>query len=108
MDDQEKQLDEVERSIQSVAGLQMKLAVKTKSKVQPGESKRYPAETCGLVKAVIPNAVSGYYWILPKCASEPVRAWCDMPSAADYVVWNAGRDFGASVKDKIGSVDDIR
>ncbi|KAH7650306.1 hypothetical protein FG379_003378 [Cryptosporidium bovis] len=73
---------------------------------EAGDEPNFPAEDCYSISARNPNAVSGFYWILPRCAPEPIRVWCDIKFGASYYIWNDGGIPGASTP--VSSVSDIR
>ncbi|KAL7069268.1 hypothetical protein ACR3K2_02030 [Cryptosporidium serpentis] len=73
---------------------------------QMGDVFTIPAEDCYAIAAKNPSAVSGFYWILPRCAPEPLRVWCDIKHGASYYIWNNNATPGMSTF--ISSVSDIR
>ncbi|KAH8741485.1 hypothetical protein FG386_000255, partial [Cryptosporidium ryanae] len=73
---------------------------------EAGDEPNLPAEDCYSISARNPNAVSGFYWILPRCSPEPIRVWCDIKFGASYYIWNDGGIPGASTS--VSSVSDIR
>eukprot|EP00388_Colpodella_angusta_P004523 GDKJ01014826.1.p1 GENE.GDKJ01014826.1~~GDKJ01014826.1.p1 ORF type:complete len:1043 (-),score=276.90 GDKJ01014826.1:1405-4533(-) len=75
----------------------------------PGSTRASPAETCAEVARVRGGAAaSGFYWILHKCGTAPIRAFCDFENGGMYYVWNANRTPGRSIKDKVETVEDVR
>ncbi|PFH37677.1 F5/8 type C domain-containing protein [Besnoitia besnoiti] len=75
-----------------------------------GDSASYPAEDCYAVKSQDPAAASGFYWILPRCAPEPLRVYCDMKSATSMFFWNGapGAKPAGNINDKVDSLGSIR
>ncbi|KAF7458590.1 F5/8 type C domain-containing protein [Cryptosporidium felis] len=73
---------------------------------EPGDEPSFPAEDCFSITARNPNAISGFYWILPRCSPEPIRVWCDTKFGASYYIWNDGGSPGASTP--VSSISDIR
>ncbi|KAL5367487.1 CpCCp1-like protein [Cryptosporidium parvum] len=73
---------------------------------EPGDEPNLPAEDCFSIASRNPNAISGFYWILPRCAPEPIRVWCDIKFGASYYIWNDGGNPGSYIS--VTSVSDIR
>lgn len=78
--------------------------------VFPGDSSSYPAEDCSVIKNLKENVDSGFYWIKPRCASEPLRVFCDMNSGSSIYIWNGNlsREPDQLITNEINSVEDIR
>ncbi|CAG9474050.1 unnamed protein product [Plasmodium vivax] len=76
----------------------------------PGDSSSYPASDCSVIKNVQEIPQSGFYWIKPKCAPEPLRVYCDMVSSTSLYVWNGNppKHSDHLISSIINSVDDIR
>lgn len=51
----------------------------------PGLSQEHTIEDCYSLKSLFNKATSGFYWVLPLCAPNPLRAYCDVASGATYV-----------------------
>ncbi|KAL8446025.1 hypothetical protein Emag_004877 [Eimeria magna] len=49
-----------------------------------GLSQEHPVEDCYTLKTLYNKATSGFYWVLPLCASQPLRAYCDISSGGTY------------------------
>ncbi|KAL8271299.1 hypothetical protein Esti_004738 [Eimeria stiedai] len=64
-------------SSESVAGA-------TASSTMRGLSQEHPVEDCYTLKTLYNKATSGFYWVLPLCASQPLRAYCDISSGGTY------------------------
>ncbi|XP_026193943.1 uncharacterized protein LOC34617699 [Cyclospora cayetanensis] len=46
--------------------------------VIPGDTEEHPARDCYAIKLQVADAVSGFYWVRPRCAHKALRAYCDM------------------------------
>ncbi|KFH14020.1 F5/8 type C domain-containing protein [Toxoplasma gondii MAS] len=75
-----------------------------------GDSASYPAEDCYAVKTQDPSAASGFYWVLPRCAPEPLRVYCDMKTATSMYFWHGtpGAKPGGNINDKVNSLASLR
>lgn len=78
--------------------------------LKPGDTRALAAEDCYLIKSRNPEASSGFYWLAPRCSSQPFRAWCDMDTGAMYYAWNGLplRKPSTSILSLVTSVDDVR
>ncbi|KAL8438118.1 hypothetical protein ACSSS7_000483 [Eimeria intestinalis] len=56
----------------------------TGSSTMRGLSREHPVEDCYTLKTLYNKATSGFYWVLPLCASQPLRAYCDISSGGTY------------------------
>ncbi|KAL8454506.1 hypothetical protein Emed_000227 [Eimeria media] len=56
----------------------------TASNSMRGLSKEHPVEDCYTLKTLYNKVTSGFYWVLPLCASQPLRAYCDISSGGTY------------------------
>ncbi|GAW82718.1 LCCL domain-containing protein [Plasmodium gonderi] len=76
----------------------------------PGDSSSYPASDCSVIKNSQEIPQSGFYWIKPKCAPEPLRVYCDMLSSTSIYIWNGNSSKSPDhlITNIINSVDDIR
>ncbi|KAL8424874.1 hypothetical protein Efla_002993 [Eimeria flavescens] len=62
----------------------------------PGDSVEMPAEDCFEAKQSDPEAASGFYWILPRCAPQPLRVFCDMTTSTSMYFWRNDGDASAA------------
>ncbi|SBT43802.1 LCCL domain-containing protein [Plasmodium ovale wallikeri] len=76
----------------------------------PGDSSSYPASDCAVIKNIQEIPYSGFYWIKPKCAPEPLKVYCDMDSSTSMYIWNGNPPKSPDhlISSIINSVDDIR
>ncbi|KAI4836902.1 LCCL domain-containing protein [Plasmodium brasilianum] len=76
----------------------------------PGDASSYPANDCSVIKNLQETPQSGFYWIKPKCAPEPLKVYCDMTSSTSIYVWNGNPPKSPDhlITNIINSVDDIR
>lgn len=44
--------------------------------VPAGSTSSNPLESCNQISSIIDSPKSGYYWIKPYCATNPLRVWC--------------------------------
>ncbi|XP_026191628.1 uncharacterized protein LOC34617422 [Cyclospora cayetanensis] len=51
----------------------------------PGLTQQHAIEDCYALKSASNKSTSGFYWVLPLCASKPLRAYCDLSSGGTYV-----------------------
>lgn len=51
----------------------------------PGLSQEQPVEDCYSLKSSFNKFTSGFYWVLPLCAPNALRAFCDISSGGTYV-----------------------
>ncbi|CDJ34269.1 LCCL domain-containing protein CCP1, related [Eimeria mitis] len=50
--------------------------------LMPGDAAEHPAIDCYWIKQKTPHAVSGFYWVQPRCAKKALRGYCDMDSGS--------------------------
>ncbi|CDR96876.1 LCCL domain containing protein, putative [Babesia bigemina] len=60
-----------------------------------GETMKNAAEDCYVIKQMMGNPTSGFYWIQPRCSKHPLRVYCDMNSQTSMFIWN-GKDAHAA------------
>ncbi|PFH35910.1 F5/8 type C domain-containing protein [Besnoitia besnoiti] len=79
------------------------------SGMKAGDSASSPADDCYSIKTSDSTAVSGFYWIMPKCATGPLRVYCDMTTGTSIYIWNGTppRKPDATL-DTVVTLDDIR
>ncbi|KAL8273505.1 hypothetical protein Esti_002571 [Eimeria stiedai] len=75
--------------------------------LRPGDSVNTPAEDCFEAKASDPEASSGFYWILPPCAPQPLRVFCDMLTSTSMYFWRNDRGISGQMS-KVHSVPSLR